>query len=424
MNEVLFYQLYDVAGTLVEMVDMILLMSVLMGEKIRSKNNIGIAVLQTVITVAATYSIPVMVLKSVLLALTLGFIWSIVKRQSCFRGIAIALLCVSLVCAIQTMANLMMSFLWDNPGFKMGTVYVSNWKWSLFMQMLCLVFCIIFYAVLRNTQFKWGVQDLLLAGIAGLAELVIGAFSTEKLLQEGVVERSGLFFASFLFLVIVFLIVHFQQTSLLREKEEKERLHLQSLELEIAHFQSKMEEEKKVRRLYHDMKNLLLVARMNQGENSLLDSVEQELEEYGQYYECGNAILDVILKEKMNAAKKKGIDMQVKVDFTEGNFIGDRDIITIFGNALDNAIEASEKIPAEEALITVKAGRVRNMLSILFENNRAEECNPDLQTTKEDGFLHGFGITNIRNAVDRYDGVCTIEAPAKRFLLQILIPVP
>lgn len=45
------------------------------------------------------------------------------------------------------------------------------------------------------------------------------------------------------------------------------------------------------------------------------------------------------------------------------------DISTIFGNAIDNAIEASENLPEYKRLITVKAERVRDMLLITIENN-------------------------------------------------------
>lgn len=424
MNEVLFYRLFDVVCTVLETIDMILLMSIFTKEDIRSRNNIGIGICYLVIVVTATYCIPIMSLKSVMLAAVFGIIWNVVKKQSCLKGIALSELSLGLLCAVQTMVNLIESFFWNNPSFDMGNFYIGHWQWTTFLQIACLSLSIIIYYTLRNFYFKWETKDLILVGITGLTELIIGATSLEKLLREGVEEKSGLFFSSCLFWVIIFLIIHFQQTSQLREKEEKERLRLQSLELEVTYFQEKTKEEEKVRKLYHDMKNVLLAAKLCKEDTALLDNVEQDLEEYGHYYESGNTILNVILKEKMKMAKDKEIDMQADVDFTEGNFIKDRDIIIIFGNALDNAIEASEKLPADEALITVKAGKIRNMLSIIFENNMADELNPDFHTIKEDIFLHGFGITNIKESVERYGGTCILNTEAKRFLLQILIPVP
>lgn len=423
MKDILFYQLFDVACTVAESIYMILLMSVLSNKKIRSKQNMVLGICLLIVTVVGTYLIPIVALKSVLFSLVWGIVWSILYKAPVLMGTALSGLSLGLLASLQAMVNLVISFFWNNPSFDMGGVIVSQWQWGGMMEIICLCAGIGIYLKYRNFQFRWEKIDLLLIGITGYAEILIAGTSIEKLLMAGVGEKSGLLFSSSLVWVIVFLIIHFQNTSFLRDKEEKERLRLQSLEEENSYFQAKAEEEKKVRKLYHDMKNLMLAAKLNGERKDLLDTVEAELEEYGQYYESGNAILNVLLKEKMKKAREKEIDIQLDVDFAEGGFMQDRDIITIFGNALDNAIEACEMLPAQERLITVKAARVRNLLTIYLENSMDRECVPDLHTTKEDDFLHGFGIQNIQEAVGRYSGTCVIQAEKRLFVLKILIPV-
>ena len=44
------------------------------------------------------------------------------------------------------------------------------------------------------------------------------------------------------------------------------------------------------------------------------------------------------------------------------------------------------------------------------------------RTTKKDNFLHGYGISNIKNAVEKYNGTCTITKENRKFTLKILIP--
>ena len=112
------------------------------------------------------------------------------------------------------------------------------------------------------------------------------------------------------------------------------------------------------------------------------------------------------------------------IDFNNINFIETLDISTIFGNALDNAIEGVEKLPEEKRVIFVKAGKVNDFLSIVIENN----YNPKIKlenkrTTKKDNFLHGYGIQNIENAVEKYNGTCTITKENEKFALKILIPI-
>ena len=100
------------------------------------------------------------------------------------------------------------------------------------------------------------------------------------------------------------------------------------------------------------------------------------------------------------------------------DFIEPLDVSTIFGNGLDNAIEASEKLP-------VKAGKMQNFFSVLIENNCLQDSgNTKSRTTKNDDFLHGFGISNMRKAVEKYDGQLMTKCENGKFTLKILILIP
>ena len=71
----------------------------------------------------------------------------------------------------------------------------------------------------------------------------------------------------------------------------------------------------------------------------------------------------------------------------------------------------------------MKAGKVNNFISIVVENNYNEnEKLENKKTTKKDTFLHGYGISNIKNAVEKYNGTCTITKENGKFILKILIP--
>ena len=53
--------------------------------------------------------------------------------------------------------------------------------------------------------------------------------------------------------------------------------------------------------------------------------------------------------------REKGISVTIKVDNVNLNFLASIDITTIFGNLLDNAIEAAEKLEGEK-YISIKIG--------------------------------------------------------------------
>ena len=112
------------------------------------------------------------------------------------------------------------------------------------------------------------------------------------------------------------------------------------------------------------------------------------------------------------------------VDFSGIDFMEPLDISTIFGNAIDNAIEASEKLPEDRRLVTVRAERFRDMLLIAVENNILPGTPATEGTTKRDRFVHGFGIANIQKAAEKYGGQCSFRPKDGMYQLKILLPIP
>ena len=204
--------------------------------------------------------------------------------------------------------------------------------------------------------------------------------------------------------------------------------HAQELEIQRNYYKDRIRDEERVRSIYHDMKNHLLLLQAQAGNGQEVQKSIQELQsqvqEYENYHHTGNEFLDIIIRDKAKTAQEKQIDFNAAISFEDGAFVELLDISTIFGNALDNAIEASERLPEDHRLITVRANRVRDMLVIIVENNAISEQTISGETTKEDTFSHGFGLANIRKAVERYGGQCSIKTENGMFILKILIPIP
>lgn len=204
--------------------------------------------------------------------------------------------------------------------------------------------------------------------------------------------------------------------------------HAQELEMKQTYYQERMKDEERVRRVYHDMKNHLLVLQAQSGRseeiNASIRTLQAQIEGYETYHHTGNDYLDIIIRDKARLAREKQIDFNAVIRFGDGSFLEPVDISTIFGNGLDNAIEASEKMPEGMRLITVKASRIRDMMVITVENNMQSSIWKDGKTTKEDDFLHGFGISNIKQAAEKYDGACIVKALEDRFVLKVVLPIP
>lgn len=128
----------------------------------------------------------------------------------------------------------------------------------------------------------------------------------------------------------------------------------------------------------------------------------------------------------MNCIKNE-ITLTCVADGTLLNFMDVADICTIFGNALDNAIEYEQKIAdKEKRLIHVSVFSQKGFLMIRFENyfEGTLMFEGDLPiTTKKDSFYHGYGLKSIRYAVQKYKGVVRIDQKDQWFELKILIPL-
>ncbi len=202
----------------------------------------------------------------------------------------------------------------------------------------------------------------------------------------------------------------------------------QGLEMRQAYLNEKVHEEERVRGIYHDMKNhlLLLQAQAENGQEvqQSIQKLQSQIQEYENYHHTGNPFLDIIIRDKAKIAQEMEIDFNTIISFEDSAFIELLDISTIFGNALDNAIEASEKLPKNQRLITVKASRVREMLVIVVENNTLYDCAETRGTTKKDTFIHGFGLPNMKSTVEKYGGQCSTKAADGMFTLKIMIPIP
>lgn len=202
---------------------------------------------------------------------------------------------------------------------------------------------------------------------------------------------------------------------------------VQELEMQCNYYKDRMKDENRVRSIYHDLKNHLLLLQSQDGssqEQQPVQSLQYQLEGYENYHNTKNEFLDIIIRDKSRAAQKKQIDFSAVIHFEDGSFLEPLDISTIFGNALDNAIEASEKLPQDQRLITIKSNRIRDMLIIIFKNNTAPNTALAPGTTKTDTFIHGFGLTNIKKAVEKYEGKCIINTEQQTFTLKIMIPIP
>lgn len=182
---------------------------------------------------------------------------------------------------------------------------------------------------------------------------------------------------------------------------------------------------------YHDLKHQIAVLRSEQDpekRNAFLNKMEDEIKQYELQNKTGNKVLDTVLTSKSLYCDKHGITLTSVADGSLLDFMDVMDICSIFGNALDNAIECELKIPdKEKRLIHVTVSQQRNFLMMRFENYFEGSLNAKgglFATTKKEKQFHGYGLKSIQYIVNKYEGALDIDTKDNWFDLKILIPIP
>ena len=181
---------------------------------------------------------------------------------------------------------------------------------------------------------------------------------------------------------------------------------------------------------YHDLKHQIAFLRSEndpEKRNEFLNRMEDEIKQYEAQNKTGNKVLDTVLTAKSMYCAKHGITFTCVADGTLLDFMDTMDICSIFGNALDNAIECEKKIEdKEKRLIHVTVSKQKKFLILRFENYYEEKLQykeGKLITTKKEKGFHGYGIKSIRYTVNKYDGAVSIDTDNNWFDMKILIPV-
>ncbi len=139
---------------------------------------------------------------------------------------------------------------------------------------------------------------------------------------------------------------------------------------------------------------------------------------------CENHEVNAIAQHYLARGRKKGIHMEFSLDIPDHSRVDDQAFVTLFGNLLENAMEACERQTEGERFIQVKTSVVGEQLAIVVENSFDQEIqikDGKLLSSKEKE--EGDGIVGIREAAKQYDGICQFTWKDNVFTASILLKI-
>lgn len=224
----------------------------------------------------------------------------------------------------------------------------------------------------------------------------------------------------------VFLQFNFNYT----DKLEQDNLILEQL----IHTEQKQNEMKKdvvdmINIKCHDIKYRLgSLSTLSEDERQkIIKEMQESVMIYDSIFKTGNDALDLTLTEKSMVCNKHNIIFTCIADGSKLEFMNSADVSSLFGNALDNAIESLlHEENEEKRFISLRISGTESMLFINMENYCSSPLSFDdglPQTTKDDKAYHGFGTKSMRYIATKYGGEMRTEQKENIFFLDFYFPL-
>ena len=201
-------------------------------------------------------------------------------------------------------------------------------------------------------------------------------------------------------------------------------------QMNYKNYENIYEVHSSLRHVYHDLKNHMMCIKNYNSKDDIIeyiDSLSLEITMFDSIAHTGNETLDIILSQKIYECNKYSIKFESNINFSKLGFISNVDVCSIFGNALDNSIEACKLMNCEiDKKIEVKVTYIKQFCIIKIVNTKQNKINftkSGIQTSKQNKYEHGIGLASIKRTVAKYNGEVAVNFSDNEFILKIMIPI-
>ena len=205
--------------------------------------------------------------------------------------------------------------------------------------------------------------------------------------------------------------------------KEKEKYSKESMEI-IKRSNEELREFK------HDLKNYLLplqeaMETMPQSEMAKVwEKINQKIEGVQTLIQTGNSYVDSMINTKITLARSEKVDVKCTI-LSKMEGIDDLEFCSVFGNLMDNAIEAERKVTEKKEIIIFveeKMGYLRLEIQNKIEKSVLNE-NSSLNTTKKDTSSHGIGHKSVKRTMQKVGGALKYYETGDLFCAEAVFPI-
>jgi signal transduction histidine kinase len=197
------------------------------------------------------------------------------------------------------------------------------------------------------------------------------------------------------------------------------------IEQQLELMQSHISETK---RAHHDLRHHLSILR-SYTDTGEIEKIKEYLDEYvksipddAELSYCENYAVNSILRYYIGMAKTEGIQVDARIELPKNINISDTDLCIIFGNCIENAIEACRRIKGKK-FIKINSKIINKILSITIDNSfdgTIKEADGNYLSLKHEG--EGIGISSVKSVVRKYGETVQFEVKDNTFQVAIILP--
>ncbi len=333
-----------------------------------------------------------------------------------------------IVIIVAGVTNLGICYIIDYSPIEMMTVFNQTRVIGVSITKIVLFVC---YAIILKNKKKNPIKSKLWYML--IIVPVLSVFAICWLMEVAIALESmtGQILAGMICIVVSNIMIYYFYTVISREYDNKLKVEL--LEQQNENARKEISEAdvfvKQMKRVRHDMKNHLITidgyldkGSIEEARNYIKDLAENYMPSSREFVSTGNIAFDAIVNSKLAVCEQKKIFMEIKVVNGVIDNFDPIDTGILFGNLIDNAIEAAEQSEAKRITLTVQTQG--KYLSVLISNtvkSSVLENNKNFETTKKDTGLHGIGLKSVSGLVEKYDGMIDFYEKSGEFHCNVLL---